>query len=61
MVTGRRRGAVLIAAVLTPIFAAVQSPIAAGATEAPWIDTNDRAAVVDAYLAEFDRVEPASG
>ncbi|MFT5202347.1 MAG: hypothetical protein ACI9C1_001735 [Candidatus Aldehydirespiratoraceae bacterium] len=61
MVMGRRRGAVLVAAVLTPIFAAVQAPIAAGASEAPWIDTNDRAAVVEAYVAEFDRLEPASG
>jgi uncharacterized protein YkwD len=61
MVTGRRRGAVLVVAVLAPIFAAVQAPIAAGAANAPWIDTNDRAAVMEAYLTEFDRVEPASG
>lgn len=56
----RLRRALLAATLALPSAVAVQSA-PAGATESPWLDTSDRAAVMAAYEAEFDRVEPASG
>ena len=45
---------------MSPLFASANAAPAA-ASEDPWIDTWDRAAVIAAYTAEFDRVEPSSG
>ncbi len=52
--------------VLAPSAAIAQlSPAIAAETtepqEPPWIDTSNRAEVLDGYLVEFDRVEPDSG
>lgn len=58
MTTGRLRGAVVAAMMIAPIL--VLAPTAASASEGPWIDTSNRAAVIDAYTAEFERTEPAS-
>lgn len=45
---------------LAPLLAI--APVApAAAAEDAWIDTNDRAEVLAAYLAEFERTEPDSG
>ena len=54
------RAALTAGAVLAPALAfSVAAPVAAA--EEPWIDTSDRAEVLEAYLAEFEREEPASG
>ena len=64
MANGRLRDALIVVLVMAPSLALVPAGPAAADdsdTEAPWIDTSDRAAVIDAYVAEFDRTEPASG
>ena len=60
MVLERLRGACLAAVIAVPTVAAVGAA-PAGANDDPWINTWDRAAVIAAYDAEFDRVEPDSG
>jgi S-layer homology domain/Cysteine-rich secretory protein family len=65
MANGQLRDALtatLITALMTaPTLAVVQVGTAAAADNVdPWIDTSDRAAVIDAYIDEFDRTEPAS-
>jgi uncharacterized protein YkwD len=60
MSMGRVRGALMAGLLVAPLLAVVQVTPAA-ATEDPWIDTGDRAEVLSAYLAEFERAEPATG
>ena len=60
MGNGRVRGAVMAGAMIPPLLAFAQASPAV-TIEEPWIDTSDRAEVLESYLAEFDRVEPASG
>lgn len=60
MIQGRVRGAVLAGLLLAPLFAFAR-PTPAAAADGPWIDTHDRAEVIAAHRAEFDRTEPASG
>lgn len=60
MGNGRVRGAMLAGAILAPLLAFTPTAPAA-AVEGPWIDTSDRAEVLEAYKAEFERDEPASG
>lgn len=60
MVTGRLRCALIAGAVFAPVLA-FSSAAPVGAAEEPWIDTSDRAEVLDAYLAEFEREAPPSG
>ncbi|MDG2028361.1 MAG: hypothetical protein P8J50_14730 [Acidimicrobiales bacterium] len=60
MGNGRVRGAVMAGAMIAPLLAFAQA-IPAVAVEEPWIDTSDRAEVLESYLVEFDRIEPASG
>ncbi|MEZ5246220.1 MAG: S-layer homology domain-containing protein [Acidimicrobiales bacterium] len=45
---------------LAPLLSFAQAAPAA-ATDGPWIDTSDRAEVLAAYLAEFERIEPDLG
>ena len=65
--SSRLRNAILATALIAPVLAASTPAIANAAGElhptanSPWIDTSDRAAVLDAYRAEFDRVEPNAG
>lgn len=61
MRTGRLRGALTIGLLLSPLLAVASVSPAAAADDGPWIDTSDRAEVLAAYLAEFDRTEPDSG
>jgi uncharacterized protein YkwD len=58
MAKGRLRAALIVGAILAPTLSLAQS-VPASAADDPWIDTSDRAAVLDAYIAEFDRIEPA--
>jgi hypothetical protein len=59
---GRLRGALLAGLMLGPLLGVAQaSPVGASPVEEPWIDTSDRAAVLAAFQAEFERPEPASG
>lgn len=60
MALGRLRGALMAGTLLAPVLALSAAAPAVGADD-PWIDTSDRAEVLEAYLAEFERVEPDSG
>jgi uncharacterized protein YkwD len=54
-------GLVLAPTVTLARFSPVVASETAEAPESPWIDTSDRAEVLEGYVTEFDRVEPDSG
>jgi len=61
MQMGRVRGALMAGMMVAPLLAFAHAAPAAADGGDPWIDTSNRAEVLETYLAEFDRTEPASG
>ncbi len=67
VLSSRLRAAVLTTILLAPVLAVSTVAPAEARTQfsasaaGPWIDTTDRAAVLAAYRAEFERVEPDPG
>ena len=60
MKTRRLCGSVVAGLLMAPLLSFAHAAPAVAA-EGPWIDTSDRAEVLTAYLAEFERTEPVIG